>query len=72
MKQQLLQKLQQTAEQNLLDIDTHKKNGNHAVGFYCLYAPTELAVAADAIPLPLCGTRQAPIGGVATIPSILC
>jgi benzoyl-CoA reductase/2-hydroxyglutaryl-CoA dehydratase subunit BcrC/BadD/HgdB len=61
MNPELFTKLQQTVEQNLIDIDTHKQNGNHAIGFYCLYAPTELAVAANAIPLPLCGTRQVPI-----------
>lgn len=60
-------------EQNLLDIEDHKKAGNHVVGFYCLYGPTELAVAADAIPLPLCGTRQAPIEAAEeTLPRNLC
>jgi len=73
MKQELFKKLQQTAEQNLLDIEVHKKKGNHAIGFYCLYAPTEIAVAADAIPLPLCGTRQAPIEAAEEVlPRNLC
>ncbi|MBU2631951.1 MAG: 2-hydroxyacyl-CoA dehydratase family protein [Proteobacteria bacterium] len=73
MKQELLQKLQQITEQNLEDIEAHKKKGNHVVGFYCLYAPTELAVAAEAIPLPLCGTRQAPIEAAEEIlPRNLC
>ena len=73
MKQELFKKLQQIAEQNLLDIGTHKKKGNHVVGFYCLYAPTEIAVAADAIPLPLCGTRQAPIEAAEEVlPRNLC
>ncbi|MBA3012709.1 MAG: 2-hydroxyacyl-CoA dehydratase family protein [Proteobacteria bacterium] len=73
MKQDLFKKLQQIAEQNLLDIETHKKNGNHVIGFYCLYAPTEIAVAADAIPLPLCGTRQAPIEAAEEVlPRNLC
>lgn len=73
MKEQLLKKLQQITEQNLIDIETHKKNGNHAIGFYCLYAPTELAVAADAIPLPLCGTRQDPIEAAEEVlPRNLC
>ncbi|MBU1196389.1 MAG: 2-hydroxyacyl-CoA dehydratase family protein [Proteobacteria bacterium] len=73
MKPQLLKKLQQIAEQNIMDIEAHKNNGNHAIGFYCLYAPTELAVAANAIPLPLCGTRQAPIEAAEeTLPRNLC
>lgn len=73
MKQGLFKKLQQITEQNILDIESHKKNGNHVVGFYCLYSPTELAVAADAIPLPLCGTRQDPIEAAEEIlPRNLC
>lgn len=73
MKELLFKKLQQVAEQNLVDIETHKEKGNHVIGFYCLYAPTELAVAADAIPLPLCGTRQAPIeASEETLPRNLC
>jgi benzoyl-CoA reductase/2-hydroxyglutaryl-CoA dehydratase subunit BcrC/BadD/HgdB len=73
MKQELFKKLQQIAEQNLMDIEAHKQRGNHVVGFYCLYAPTELAVAVDAIPLPLCGTRQAPIEAAEEVlPRNLC
>ncbi len=68
-----MKKLQQIAEQNLLDIEMHKKKGNQVVGFYCLYAPTEIAVAATAIPLPLCGTRQAPIEAAEEVlPRNLC
>ncbi|MBF0469225.1 MAG: 2-hydroxyacyl-CoA dehydratase [Desulfamplus sp.] len=73
MKQQLFKKLQQIAEQNLMDIEAHKNEGHHVVGFYCLYAPVELAVAANAIVLPLCGTRQAPIEAAEeTLPRNLC
>ncbi len=73
MKQALFKKLQQITDQNLMDIEAHKKKGNHVVGFYCLYAPTELAVAVDAIPLPLCGTRQAPIEAAEEVlPRNLC
>lgn len=61
MDEALLNRLQQITEQNLMDIESNQKNGGYAVGFYCLYAPTELAVAAGAIPLPLCGTRHDPI-----------
>jgi benzoyl-CoA reductase/2-hydroxyglutaryl-CoA dehydratase subunit BcrC/BadD/HgdB len=73
VKQKLLTKLQQITEQNIADIEAHKKAGNHAIGFYCLYAPTELAVAADAIPFSLCGTRQAPIEAAEeSLPRNLC
>jgi benzoyl-CoA reductase/2-hydroxyglutaryl-CoA dehydratase subunit BcrC/BadD/HgdB len=65
--------LTQYSDQNLLDIETAKKNGRKVVGFYCLYSPVELAVAAGAIPLPLCGTRNDPIEAAETVlPRNLC
>jgi benzoyl-CoA reductase/2-hydroxyglutaryl-CoA dehydratase subunit BcrC/BadD/HgdB len=65
--------LTQYSDQNLLDIEIAKKNGRKVVGFYCLYSPMELAVAADAIPLPLCGTRNDPIEAAETVlPRNLC
>ena len=73
MKQNLFKKIQQITEQNLMDIESHKEKGNHVIGFYCLYGPTELAVAANAIPLPLCGTRQDPIDAAEEVlPRNLC
>jgi benzoyl-CoA reductase/2-hydroxyglutaryl-CoA dehydratase subunit BcrC/BadD/HgdB len=73
MKQALFKKIQQITEQNLMDIEAHKEKGNHVIGFYCLYGPTELAVAADAISLPLCGTRQDPIDAAEEVlPRNLC
>jgi len=65
--------LQQIAEQNLLDIEQAKAAGRSVIGFYCLYSPTEMAVAADAVPLPLCGTRNTPIAAAEEIlPRNLC
>jgi benzoyl-CoA reductase/2-hydroxyglutaryl-CoA dehydratase subunit BcrC/BadD/HgdB len=65
--------LQQAGEQNLLDIEAAKAAGRSVVGFFCLYSPTEIAVAAGAIPLPLCGTRNDPIPAAeATLPRNLC
>jgi benzoyl-CoA reductase/2-hydroxyglutaryl-CoA dehydratase subunit BcrC/BadD/HgdB len=73
MTPELGAKLQQITEQNMMDIEAHKQQGKSVVGFYCLYGPTELAVAADAIPLPLCGTRQDPIEAAEqTLPRNLC
>ena len=73
MTPELGAKLQQITEQNIMDIEAHKQQGKSVVGFYCLYGPTELAVAADAIPLPLCGTRQDPIDAAEqTLPRNLC
>ncbi|SPD75353.1 conserved hypothetical protein [uncultured Desulfobacterium sp.] len=61
MKLNTMDKLNQAAEQNLMDIENAKASGRKVIGFYCLYTPMELAVAADAIPVPLCGTRNEPI-----------
>lgn len=73
MKAILEKKLQQVSEQNLLDIENFKNAGRKAIGFYCLYSPVELAVAAGAIPLPLCGTRNDPIDTAETVlPRNLC
>lgn len=73
MKLQTLELLQKYAEQNLFDLEESKKNGEHAVGFYCLYSPTELALAAGATALPLCGTKNEPIEAAETIlPRNMC
>ena len=69
----IMNMLQQIAEQNLLDIEQAKAAGRSVIGFYCLYSPTEMAVAADAVPLPLCGTRNTPIAAAEEIlPRNLC
>lgn len=68
-----MNKLQQITEESLLEIDQAKENGRSVIGFYCLYSPMEIAVAADAITLPLCGTRNAPIAAAEEIlPRNLC
>ena len=73
MKSDILKTLQQTAEENILDLENLKAQGGHAVGFYCIYAPTELAVAAGAVPLTLCGTRHDPIDAAEEVlPRNLC
>ncbi len=61
MSETLLNRVQQAFEQNVIDIETMKKEGKKAIGCYCLYSPVELIVAAGAIPLPLCGTKNDPI-----------
>jgi len=69
----IMNTLQQITEENLLDLEQAKTAGRSAIGFYCLYSPVEIAVAADAIPLPLCGTRNDPIAAAEEIlPRNLC
>ncbi|MFH0995849.1 MAG: double-cubane-cluster-containing anaerobic reductase [Pseudomonadota bacterium] len=73
MNSATLDKLQQISEQNLLDIEEAKKAGTRVIGFYCLYSPVELAEAAAAITLPLCGTRNDPISAAEEVlPRNLC
>lgn len=73
MTKQILTKLQHNAEQNITDIENHKKAGNKVIGFYCLYSPIEIAVAANAVPLSLCGTKDDPISAAEEVlPRNLC
>jgi benzoyl-CoA reductase/2-hydroxyglutaryl-CoA dehydratase subunit BcrC/BadD/HgdB len=73
MNQDLMTELQQAFEQNIFDIEQFKKQGRKAIGCYCLYSPVELIVAADAIPLPLCGTKNDPISAAEEVlPRNLC
>ena len=44
--------------QGLLD---GRKQGLRVIGAYCAYCPQELIIAAGAIPISLCGTREEPI-----------
>jgi benzoyl-CoA reductase/2-hydroxyglutaryl-CoA dehydratase subunit BcrC/BadD/HgdB len=73
MTTEIMNNLQQITEQNLVDIEQAKAEGRSVVGFYCVYSPTELAVAAGAIPVPLCGTRNEPIASAEEVlPRNLC
>lgn len=68
-----IDKLLAGSEYNLIEIEQAKANGRLVVGFYCLYSPVEIALAASAIALPLCGTRNDPIGAAEEIlPRNLC
>ena len=68
-----MNKLQEATDGNLDDIARAKSEGRSAIGFYCLYSPMEIAVAAESIPLPLCGTRNDPVSAAEEIlPRNLC
>ena len=43
MKRDIMNELQRITEQNLADIEQAKAEGRSAIGFYCLYSPTEIA-----------------------------
>lgn len=58
---ELLKKFEDLREQNVLTIKKAKERGQKVAGMYCLYSPKEIIMAAGAIPVPLCGTRNDPI-----------
>lgn len=57
----------------MITLKEAKEQGKKVVGFYCTYGPQELAIAAGAIPVGLCGTREEPIAAAeADLPRNLC
>lgn len=58
---------------NPLRISEAKEAGRKVVGTYCIYTPNELIMAAGAIPVSLCGTRNDSIPAAeAVLPRGLC
>ena len=50
-----------------------RKQGTRVVGIYCTFCPQELVIAAGAIPVGLCGTRDEPISAAEEVlPRNLC
>lgn len=50
-----------------------KEEGTKVVGFYCMFAPQEVALAAGAQPVALCATKEEPIAdGEKTLPRNFC
>jgi len=68
-----LEKMKALSERNVLEINKAHDAGRKVVGHYCLYSPTELALAAGAVTVSLCGTRNDPIPAAEEIlPRNLC
>ncbi len=60
-------------ERNVLNLNEAKAQGKKVVGQYCMYTPSEIAVAAGAIPVSLCGTRNDSIPAAEEVlPRSLC
>jgi benzoyl-CoA reductase/2-hydroxyglutaryl-CoA dehydratase subunit BcrC/BadD/HgdB len=53
-----LARFESLREENVLKLVSTREQGIPVVGLYCLYSPAELVVAAGAIAVSLCGTRQ--------------
>lgn len=61
MEVSMLKDFDTIREQNMITLKEAKEKGTKVVGFYCTYGPQELAVAAGAICVGLCGTKEDPI-----------
>jgi benzoyl-CoA reductase/2-hydroxyglutaryl-CoA dehydratase subunit BcrC/BadD/HgdB len=60
-------------ERNVPNLLEAKERGRKVVGQFCLYSPSEIAVAAGAVPVSLCGTRNDSIPPAeAVLPRGLC
>ncbi|MGE5396233.1 MAG: double-cubane-cluster-containing anaerobic reductase, partial [Chitinophagales bacterium] len=60
-------------EQNIMAIKEAKEQGTKVAGIYCGYCPRELVLAAGAIPVSLCGTKDEPIAAAEKdLPRNLC
>lgn len=58
---------------NIIKMKEAKENGAKVVGIYCTYCPQELILAAKAIPVGLCGTKEEPIAvAEEVLPRNLC
>lgn len=73
MKCSSFEKIVSAFERNVLDLNEAKERGRKVVGQFCLYTPSEIAVAAGAIPVSLCGTKNDAIPAAEKmLPRALC
>jgi benzoyl-CoA reductase/2-hydroxyglutaryl-CoA dehydratase subunit BcrC/BadD/HgdB len=60
MTLQYLQKIKEMRDQTLISLAHAKEREQRVIGYYCAFSPIELALAVDAIAVPLCGSKQEP------------
>ena len=61
MRPKIMEQIQELRGINSVKVKEAHESGKKVVGMYCVFSPSEIALAADAIPVSLCGTAQAPI-----------
>lgn len=61
MRPSIMEEVEGLRGVNSVKIKEAHESGKKVVGMYCVFSPSEIALAADAIPVTLCGTTQAPI-----------
>ena len=68
-----LEKFRAVTDRNVLRLQEAKQAGRKVVGQYCIYTPLEMVLAAGAIPVSLCGTKNDSIPAAeAMLPRTLC
>lgn len=68
-----LERIKSITERNVLNLQAAKAAGRPVVGEFCIYSPMELAMAAGAIPVSLCGTKNDAIPAAETVlPRSIC
>lgn len=61
MRPKVMEEVEALRGVNSIKIKEAHEAGKKVVGMYCVFSPQEIAVAADAISVTLCGTTQEPI-----------
>ena len=61
MRPKLMEQIEGLRGENSIKIKEAHEAGKKVVGMYCVFSPSEIALAADAISVTLCGTTQEPI-----------
>ncbi len=73
IKDEFIQVFANVREVNLMRIKEAKETGRKVIGIYCTYCPQELILAAGAIPVSLCATKEEPIAAAEEhLPRNLC
>lgn len=73
MRPESMEIFEELRQQNVITVKEAKEQGKKVVGMYCVFSPQELVVAAGAVPVSLCGTKQDPIPAAEEVlPRNLC
>ena len=68
-----IEEMARLREQTLTALMGAREAGRKVIGYYCTYSPIELALAAGAIPVPLCASRRGPLAAADNdLPQNLC
>ena len=68
-----IERFKDITDRNVLALQEAKQAGTKVVGQYCIYSPLEIAIAAGAVPVSLCGTKNDSIPAAESmLPRSLC